>query len=532
MTSPTQVETDPLKTQLERIDDHLRQDLPFVAKSLAVRFVAEHPSNIDGWIMLGRACVALREYDKALDAGEKATAIDSGHPAARLLFIEGLLRSGRNDEALNTTRSLEKDRQFDPVVMHEVGWAYSRMNKHADAVRCYERVRILQPINRPVVHNLAGAYIALGELEKAEAIFNDVLRKDAHEVDTYYNRATLRKQTRERNHIAEMEGVLAGVKPGENAEIVLCYALARELEDLGEWKRSFTYLKRGANAFKRISPYRVEIDLALMNEIRVQFDEAFFAQHPVGYPDESPIFVLGMPRSGTTLIDRILSSHSKVGSVGESDEFSHLIIRRTRPDGPQEGIDVRHIRKARNLDWDSTGREYCRAVRGLLPGYEHLLDKTPRNFLYVGLILAALPNAKIVHLRRQPVDSCYAIYKTLFRQGFPFSYDLQDTGHFYLGYRELMEHWRRVLPGRFLDVDYEDLVDHQEKVSRRMISFCGLEWEDACLSFEKNTSPSATASAAQVRRPIYKSSVALWRRYEQELQPLIRILREGGIQID
>ena len=269
-----------------------------------------------------------------------------------------------------------------------------------------------------------------------------------------------------------------------------------------------------------------------MNEIRVQFDEAFFAQHPVGYPDESPIFVLGMPRSGTTLIDRILSSHSTVGSVGESDEFSHLIIRRTRPDGPQEGIDIRHIRKARNLDWDSAGREYCRAVRGLLPGYEHLLDKTPRNFLYVGLILAALPNAKIVHLRRQPVDSCYAIYKTLFRQGFPFSYDLRDTGNFYLGYRELMEHWRRVLPGRFLDVDYEDLVDHQEEVSRRMISFCGLEWEDACLSFEKNTSPSATASAAQVRRPIYKSSVALWRRYEQELQPLIRILREGGIQVD
>ena len=130
------------------------------------------------------------------------------------------------------------------------------------------------------------------------------------------------------------------------------------------------------------------------------------------------------------------------------------------------------------------------------------------------------------------MDSCYAIYKTLFRQGYPFSSDLVDLGRFYLCYRKLMEHWRQMLPGRFMEVDYEELVDHQEEVSRQLVAFCGLEWEDECLSFEKNASPSLTASAAQVRQPIYRTSVALWRRYEEELQPLIRVLKKGGVEVD
>ena len=186
----------------------------------------------------------------------------------------------------------------------------------------------------------------------------------------------------------------------------------------------------------------------------------------------------------------------------------------------------------RRLDYAAVGREYCKSINGILPGHPHLLDKTPANFHFLGMILTALPNAKIVHLRRHPVDSCYAVYKTLFRRGYLFSYDLRELGRYYLAYNDLMRHWREVLPGRFLDVKYEELVANQEDVTRRMVGFCGLEWEDACLSFEKNASPSLTASAAQVRQPIYKTSVALWRRYEEELQPLIRVLRDGGVDVD
>ena len=275
--------------------------------------------------------------------------------------------------------------------------------------------------------------------------------------------------------------------------------------------------------------YRVERDIAMLEGLEAEFGSDFFAQPHAGYDAASPIFVLGLPRSGTTLVDRILSSHSAVGSVGESGEFSAAVARQGGGSADDELIGIEDVRA---LDYAAIGRDYCRSVEGLLPGHRTLLDKTPANFHFVGMILTALPNARIVHLRRHPVDSCYAIYKTLFRKGYSYSYDLRDMGRYYLAYARLMAHWRQVLPGRFLDVSYEDLVANQEAESRRMVAFCGLEWEDACLSFEKNASPSLTASAAQVRQPIYKTSVALWRRYERELEPLVRILREGGIAVD
>jgi hypothetical protein len=189
------------------------------------------------------------------------------------------------------------------------------------------------------------------------------------------------------------------------------------------------------------------------------------------------------------------------------------------------------LKRAGPIAWDRVGAEYCRAVADIEPDRPRLVDKTLQNFLYIGPILAALPGAKIVHVRRNAMDACYAVHKTLFRQAFEYSYDLADLGRYYLGYKAMMEHWAEVLPGRFLTVDYEELVGSQEEVSRRLVAFCGLEWEDACLSFEKNTSSFLTASAAQVREPIYTSSVKLWRHYESELAPLRRVLEEGGCDI-
>lgn len=515
--------------KLERMDDHLRQGLPLTARALGRAFVETYPENVDGWILLGRAYLALNDNSALMQCAERAVAISSKHPAALLLLGESLLRAGRIEEALASIRKLEKERKFDPAVLQQIGYAYTRTNRHADAARCYERVSVLKPADHQVVHNLAGAYIALGQIEQAEKVFDDLLRKFPHEYDAYYNRSQLRKQKPDSNHIAEMEKLLAELPPKSLAEPVICYSLAKELEDLQEYKRSFAYLKRGADAYSAQSDYRVEQDIEFMAQIKAKFDGAFFTNPPVGYDGACPIFVLGMARSGTTLVDRILSSHSSVESVGESYEFTRAIARHTGREGAMDFIDVA---KTSDIDWEAAGRDVSVALNGLAPGCPHPLDKTPKNFYYLGLILAALPNAKIVHLRRNPVDNCYAVYKVLFRQGYPFSYNLENMGRAYLAYRDLMAHWRQVLPGRFLDVDYEELVAHQEEQTRRIIGFCDLPWEDACLSFEKNESPSLTASAAQVRQPIYKTSVALWRRYEEELQPLIKVLRDGGVEVD
>lgn len=513
--------------QLDYIRDCLRKGRFSEAVTLAVKLSLYDPQSIDVWILLGRAYVGLRNYGLALTSVQRALAIDPAHPAALLVSIEAKLGLGLVSEAIAAAKSLERDRNNDGSVVLQVGYCYTRTNRHADAARCYERVLALQPNNNGVLHNLAGAKLALGELDRAEQLYDELLRREPQACETYYNRAVVRKQTQDRNHIAEMEKVLAGIRSGGWGESPVCYALAKEFEDLGEWKRSIDVLTRGAAARHKQSSYKVTSDIAVMQGIQRSFDKTFCEQPSTGYSAERQIFVLGMPRTGTTLVDRILSSHSLVGSVGECDEFSRALERQA----PGKGTVFDTTRLAA-MDWEKVGREYCHAVTGILPEYSIRLDKTLTNFLYVGAILQALPDARIIHLRRNAMDTCYAIYKTLFRAGFEYSYDLEALGQYYLSYRRLMAHWEDVLPNRFLTIDYEDLVGDQERMSRQLVEFCGLEWEDACLSFEKNVSPSLTASVAQVRTPVYATSVRLWRRYETEMAPLRRILEQGGCPIE
>jgi hypothetical protein len=311
--------------------------------------------------------------------------------------------------------------------------------------------------------------------------------------------------------------------------VQLCYALAKELEDMGEYRESFVFLKRGADLRRSRLSYQVASDVEAMAEIARVFDAARLAKvvplQAVAADAPIPVFVLGLPRSGTTLVDRIISSHTAVDSLGELSDLPLAVMRVV---GRSPGkFDL--IRRSASVDAAQIGRSYLESVAGYERSARYFIDKTPHNYLYIGLISLALPQARILHLRRNPLDSCYAMYKTLFRNGAPFSYDLGDLATYYLAREKLMDHWRRVLPGRFLDVDYERLVGDQETVSRQMVAHCGLEWQPRCLEFYNNESAAATASAAQVRQPIYRSSVERWRSYHTELQPLAAALRDGGV---
>jgi hypothetical protein len=254
-----------------------------------------------------------------------------------------------------------------------------------------------------------------------------------------------------------------------------------------------------------------------------------------GAGDGAPIFIVGLPRSGTTLVDRILSSHSQVQSLGEINDLSYaLIAQAQRPEdeerGPPDRLEL--IRRSAQLDFAALGSDYLRRVAGYPRDKPRFIDKTPWNFLYLGLIALALPQARIIHLRREPMDSCLALYKTLFRSGSPYSYDLGDLARYYLAYHRLMEHWRRALPGRVLEVDYERLVQSQESATRELLEGCGLAFEPQCLEFHRNSAPAATASAVQVREPIHARSVGIWKDYARWLVPLAAALREGGVAID
>ena len=444
----------------------------------------------------------------------------------RRLEVETLLARGEGASARGHLLGLESSCEAMFYETSRVAELYTRAGQHAHALRCQRRASALAPQDPRVLYNLATALIAVGDLQEAERLLSRVITLDPHDCDAYYNRATLRQQTNAENHVDEILCELDRPGSPKAGEPALCYALSKELEDLGDYELSFTFLQRGASARRKRMSYRVEADEAAMQQIAESFGKSVLDRAPARKAP-GPIFILGLPRSGTTLIDRILSSHSRVESLGEISDFALSMVR-LLGNTPEKG---ELIRRAASMDFNALGDAYRSSTAGYERARPRFIDKTPINYLYLGLIRMALPEARVIHVRRNPMDSCFAMYRTLFRAGYPFSYDLGDLARYYVAYHRLMQHWRKVTPGAFIDVDYESLVANQELETRRMLEHCGLEFEPACLEFHKNEAPVATASAAQVRQPLYRSAVARWRRYEKELAPLAQMLGQAGIDV-
>lgn len=475
-------------------------------------------------------------------------------PAHRLHEIKAQLRSGHEAPALAHLEGLVAQTR-DARVLQDVGEMYSHLNRHVEAEAVYGRAAAIAPRDPRALYNWATCLIALGRLDDAERLLTRVIELNPGDHDAYYNRSTLRRQTAERHHVAELKAALSRPGLAPPARVALGYALAKELEDLGRYEESFAALAQAAGHRKRQLSYAVDGDVAALHEIAQAFGAGYCGAEArsdtPGFTEARPIFIVGLPRSGTTLVDRILSSHSAVQSRGESSVLATAVTRaamaavtagpgagaattpavgshaRVGEAAPPDKLEL--IRWAARADVLAPARDYC--ARLPVPAGVRIIDKTPLNFLYLGLIARALPNACVVHVRRGAMDVCYAMYKTLFRMAYPFSYDLEDLGQYYMAYARLMAHWRDVVGERLIEIDYEALVADQERETRRLVAACGLSWEDGCLEFQNNQSPSLTASAAQVRRPIYSSSVGLWRRYEAQLQPLVETLRAGGVMV-
>jgi tetratricopeptide (TPR) repeat protein len=498
------------------------------AARLAKDVCADHPMSVNAYLLASQVEQRLGHFDTMLSRAEQASAIDSGNLGARFRMLECLLYCGRVDRVLDELAALERKAASDHHLLCKVAEHYTHCADHESALRCYRRASKLDPGNADYLFALASSEIANGDLDEGERLLDRVIALNPHDYDAYRNRATLKKQSADNNHIDEILSVLnSGVKRPAG-ETQLCYALAKEYEDLNEDLQSFHWLQRGANKRRSLLSYRVEGDLEVMARLQSVFNQALMDRDIEGSQKECPIFVIGLPRSGTTLADRILSSHLKVASLGEINNFAYSLMHTIG----KAGNKVQLVDLSANIDFAELGERYLKSMRSYRNPAPYLIDKTPLNYLYVGLIHLALPKARIIHIQRNPMDSCYGMYRTLFRAGYPFSYDFDDLARYYIAYVQLMQHWRTVAPDALLDVSYEDLVNEQEKISREIIGYCGLDWEPACLDFHKNTSAVATASSAQVRRPVYRDALQRWRRYEDELQPLIERLREAGIALD
>jgi Flp pilus assembly protein TadD len=489
--------------------------------------VNQHPDNAEYWHFYSVIALKVRDIINAVEHARNAIRLQSSNPDYRAQLAMCLLRSLQISEALNEAQAAQSMSIKNPATWDSLGTVYTGCNDLNRAQEAYQHAVNLAPDVMHFQFNLATACRSNGQLEQAEAIYDKVIADNPHDYEAYANRSQLRRQTPDNNHISELQTRLAqGVKHWRE-ESQLYYALAKECEDTEHYVQSFDYLRRGADIRRRHMTYNVDGDLAAIEKIIDTFSQKNLSQCQPGFDSQEPIFILGLPRTGTTLVEQILSSHSDVYSAGELQQFASQMIKHVVEKYPNEKLNkLTLIEKSTTINFDQLGRNYIESTRPATGNTPHFIDKLPLNYLYIGLIKMALPNAKIIHLTRHPMDTCYAIYKTLFRDAYPFSYDLIELGRYYLAYQQLMAHWRQVLPaGSILDLNYENLVQNQEQESRRLIDYCGLTWQENCLHFYKNQQASTTASAAQVRQPIYTDSVQKWRHYDSQLEPLADLLK-------
>ena len=484
---------------------------------------------------------------------DRALALEPANPRILLHRAQCLLALGRSRDACETAAAAQRSAPSDPVLLDAIGTLFSQVNEPRLALAAYNQAIALAPHQPHFLFNRATVRRYLGELTEAERDYDHVIALRPDDYEAYKNRSELRTQTQNSNHTTALESVLASGAPGWAGEVELRYALAKEYEDLGQYEQSFQQLQRGSRLRRDHLRYDVSNDVATVEWIMEAFPGSGLAPRETSdsddttprtvaanfvgtYPRESthapsgPIFIVGLPRSGSTLIDRILSSHSAVHSAGELPHFALAVVDNVRRQiGGAQLPRKELVARSAQSDFAALGRNYLARTRAGGVDAARFTDKMPLNYLYCGLIQRALPNARIIHVTRQPMAACYAIYKTLFKDGYPFSYDFAELAQYYAAYRRLMQHWEATLPGRIHHVSYEALVADQIGATRRLLDFCDLAWENACVEFHQNPAPTTTASAVQVRRRIYDTSVSQWRNYETQLAPLRAHLTAAGI---
>jgi tetratricopeptide (TPR) repeat protein len=486
------------------------------------------PLEPRSWLLAAQLALRLRQSTAAIAYLRRALACGSREPAILIELAQLFLRLGKRREALAAsclTADLPPSR---PEHFDAVGTLLTHVGEPVRGIAMFGRAVAAVPGNAGFLYNLAMAQRMVGDFSASERKLDVVISLRPEDGEAQYARSVLRKQTPEHNHVAELERIVAQ-RPNTPGSTAAEFALAKELEDIGEHARSYAHLQAACFRHRARRQYNVAEDVAVLDDLRHAHTAAALERLTSGFHSEECIFIVGLPRSGTTLVERILSAHELVYGAGELDAFPSEVIEAVNkrvgaPVGKRE-----FVLRALDVDFECLGRAYVEETRPRTGRTPKFTDKLPSNYLYAGLIRAALPRAKFILVRRHPMDNCYAMYKTLFASAYPFSYDLQDLARYYVAWDQLMRHWQSVLGTAWLEVHYEDLIANQEGVSRELIAHCGLQWDRRCLQFHASAEAVTTASDTQVRQPLYADSVGKWRAYEAQLAGLARELTARGI---
>lgn len=478
-------------------------------------------ASAEGHFLLGLAALSDAHEDAAAKSFTRALAADAGRHDAALELAALEQRQHAHGPAVERVRRHRDALQRSPRYLDVAGDILMKGGLPAEALPYLKRALQLQPTATTVASKLAACLTFTGQLEEAETLYTRLLEAHPAHPQFHYELSRLRTATDDR-HITVMRSLVDADGRDDRQNVLLYYALGKELEDLERWDDAFTCYERGGRAAAAVGNYDVSDDLALIESV---------IDLPVGLPatddgGATEIFIVGLPRSGSTLVERILSSHSAIESTGESF-FVPLALRAIA--GNTRAVTPEVLRRAATAAPQELSERYRDAIGYRRQGKPACIEKLPENFLYLGLIARSFPSAKLVYVRRNPMDNAFALFKQSY---FRYAYRLDDLARYCVAHDRLAKHWQATLGERLVIVDYEALVADQASETRALLAAIGVDFESGCLEFYRNATATNTASSVQVREPIHSRSVGRWRHFKRQLEPLSVALERAGLAID
>jgi tetratricopeptide (TPR) repeat protein len=491
------------------------------AEQLLRRYLLAHGNHVEGMRLLAQIGVKMDVYDDAEFLLQSALGLAPDYDALRYDYVLVLLRRHKHVQAREEIEKLLRKDPHNREYRTTHATICTGFGDYEKAVPMYREILSEAP-DRPEVHlSIAHALKTMGRTREAIESYRAAAAGRPRFGDAYWSLANLKTYRFTDSEIAQMRADEAAPRVGLEDRYHLCFALGKAMEDRSEYASSFQYYERGNALKKSESRYRpgpLERNARLQAEVCTR--EFFSARQGVGSPDPAPIFIVGLPRSGSTLLEQILASHSRVEGTMELADIPRMVQelqgRETKDSTPRyPGI----LGELQPEDFTRLGEKYLADTRVYRTGKPFFIDKMPNNFRHLGLIQLILPNAKIIDARRDPLACCFSNYKQLFASGQQFTYSVEDITRYYKMYVDLMAHWDRALPGKVLRIQHEDVVEDLEAKVRRILEFCNLEFEPACVDFHKTDRRVHTASSEQVRQPINRDGVDQWRNFDPWLGP-------------
>ena len=411
----------------------------------------------------------------------------------------------------------------DASAWSNLGAVYIEMSDIRKANNALKKALLLEPRSIPVLGNLANLNKQIGDAEAAEKLYRLILNEQPDLARGWYEISYVKTFQPEDTDIITMEKLFESKKGDKSQRVYLAFALGKAFEDIGKYDRASHYIEyANQKKYESIEFNIKNFEDSVDNLIKI-FDRGLFERSWRSVSSGGrPIFILGMPRSGTTLIEQIIASHQNVSGGGELENLSQAVATcfKAFPSG---------VAEAGSEEFLEIGKTYLRSIQKVGSKSTRITDKMPKNFLFIGMIALGLPQAKIIHCLRSPLDTCLSCYALNFPGGQEFTYDQSDLGRYYRSYRKLMNHWHDVLPDRIMDISYEEIVAKPELYTQNLLDYCGLKWDQRCLNFHQNPRQVVTASATQVRQPVHQRSVRRWHRFKGRLNRLQEALGEYGV---